>query len=316
MNLLKLVPAETKIDFIGKRWIVFCINTLLVLISIYSFVTKGFNLGIDFKGGIVIEANYQPGGQPQPVDMAPLREKLGALHMGEISLQTFGNDSTILLRVQQQEGDDNANSALVDRIKGTFGEGWHYARAESVGPTVGRELMHDGFMAIGFALLAIGAYVAFRFEWQFGLSALIRTCHDVFVSLGLISFLQLEFNLTTMAALMLLAGYSINDTVIIFDRIRETLRRYKQLPLIEVINLSVNRTLSRTVMTSTCTLSAIIPMLFLSHETLLNFTAVIVWGIVVGTVGSIYVASALLLYLPPLRRGQAPTAATAIGPAA
>jgi preprotein translocase SecF subunit len=205
--------------------------------------------------------------------------------------------------VQQQEGGDEANATATKSIRASLGDGWVYARAESVGPTVGRELLVDGIWAIALALLAVAVYVSFRFEWQFGVAALVCTFHDVIVSLGLICLLGLEFNLTTMAALMLLAGYSINDTVIVFDRLRENMRRYRKSSLREIINMSVNATLSRTIMTSGTTILAIAPMLFLASDTLLNFTAVITWGVFIGTFSSVYVAAALLLYLPPLHRG-------------
>jgi len=303
---LHLVPANTNIDFVGKRWVAFALTAILMVASVVSFSVKGFNLGIDFNGGILIEAAYMPEGTAATVDVADLRNRMATLELGEIALQTIGDDHTILLRVQQQEGDDSANNVAVEKIKTALGSGWTYARAESVGPTVGAELMRDGFMGISLAMLAIAIYVMVRFEWQFGVSALLCTFHDVFVSLGLISLLGLEFNLTTMAALMLLAGYSINDTVIVFDRIREELRRYKSLSLRDVINLSVNRTLSRTILTSSSTALVILPMLFLAHETLFDFTAVILWGILVGTYSSIYVAATFLIYMPPLRSVKAP----------
>jgi preprotein translocase SecF subunit len=194
------------------------------------------------------------------------------------------------------------------RIKETLGEGWSYNRAEAVGPTVGQELLQAGIMATIFALLAITAYVAFRFEWQFGVAALVATFHDVFVSLGLVALLGWEFNLTTVAALLLLAGYSVNDTVIVFDRIRENLRKYKSKPMTEIINLSVNATLARTILTSSTTAIAILPMFFLGGEGLINFTGVILFGILIGTFSSTYVAAALLLYMPPLRMGKPETA--------
>lgn len=311
MRHLRLVPDNTKFDFVGQRMPAFILSILLMLVGIGSLVTQGLNMGIDFRGGVLIDASYMPAAQAQAVDVAGLRTKLDGLNLGEVSLQTFGGNHTVLIRLQQQTGGDTANAQAVQTVKTALGEGWIYNRVESVGPTVGRELLIAGFMATGLALLGVSLYVMVRFEWQFGVSTMISTFHDVFVSLGLISLLGLEFNLTTMAALLLLAGYSINDTVIVFDRIRENMRRYKSAPLGEVINMSVNGTLGRTFMTSGTTLLAILPMLFFGGETLFGFTAVIVWGVVVGTFSSVYVASAVLLYMPEPRLGRQPVTSAA-----
>lgn len=310
MRLFKPIPHETKIDFVGKRYVAFALTLLLLGLAIFTVLYHSLNFGIDFKGGILIDATYKPQGNPAPVDVGPLREKLNELGLGEVSLQTFGGAETVLIRVQQQEGDENSMAA-VNNIKSALGEGWSYNRTESVGPTVGNELLKAGTYAIVLAILAIAGYVAFRFEWQFGVAAMTTIAHDIFVSLGLIALLGLEFNLTSVAALMLLAGKSINDTVIVFDRIRENLRKYKQMSLGEIINLSVNQTLSRTIFTTLTVLLAIVPMLFLGGESLISFTAIITWGMVVGTFSSIYVASALLLYLPPPHIGRNPAQAAA-----
>lgn len=300
MRLLKLVPDHTTIDFIGKRFVAFALTILVMLIGIGAVATKGLNFGIDFKGGILIDATYAAA----PVDVADLRARLGALNLGEVALQTFGDSHTIMMRVQRQDGGDEANTSAVESIKTTLGEGWTYNRSESVGPTVGNELLRMGLMANLLAIVGIGIYVAFRFEWQFGVAAMTMIFHDVLVSLGLIAALGLEFNLTSVAALLLLAGKSVNDTVIVFDRIRENLRRYKQMPLAEIINLSVNSTLSRTILTSVTVMLAILPMLFLGGAALFSFNIVIAWGIFIGTFSSIYVASSILIYLPPLRMGK------------
>ncbi len=305
MRLLKLIPHETHADFVGKRVIAFTFTLLLFVVAIGSLAIKGLNMGIDFRGGILIDASrLDENGQPGVVDVVALRGELQSLGLGEVALQTFGGDHNVLIRVQQQTGGDTANAEAIGKIKEALGTGWTYNRSESVGPTVGQELLWNGFWATLLAIAGITVYVVVRFEWQFGIAALASTFHDVFVSLGLVSFLGLEFNLTTVAALLLLAGYSVNDTVIVFDRIREVMRRYKKLDMKGIINQSVNATLSRTLLTSGLTLMAVLPMLFLGGETLINFTAVITWGIFVGTFSSIYVAAALLLYLPPLQMGR------------
>jgi preprotein translocase SecF subunit len=297
---IHFVPTNTHIDFVSKRWFAFSVTILLVLITIGALATKGLNLGIDFKGGILIEAR-----RDQSVDVANLRTEMEALKLGEVTLQQFGSDKDILIRVQRQEGGEKAQNAAIDSIRGKLGTGYDYRRVEVVGPTVGQELLHAGIMATLFAMIAIAIYVGVRFEWQFGVAALIATFHDVVVTVGFYAVTGLDFNLTAVAALLTLAGYSINDTVVVFDRIRETMRRSRAVDLRQIINDSVNQTLSRTIMTAGTTLLALFPLLVWGGSTLLNFSAALTWGILVGTYSSIYVASAFLLYLPPLRRMDA-----------
>ncbi len=294
---IHFIPADTKIDFVAKRWWAFSVTILLVLVTIGAVAVKGLNFGIDFKGGILIEAQA-----PTPVDTAALRTDLATLGLGEVTLQQFGGPNDVLIRVQRQEGGDAAQGKAVDTLRAHLGQGYEYRRVEVVGPTVGKELLHAGVLATLLAMAAISIYVGVRFEWQFGLAALIATFHDVIVTVGFFAVTQLDFNLTSVAALLTLAGYSINDTVVVFDRIRETMRRHKAHDLRVVINDSVNQTLSRTVMTAGTTLLALLPLVVMGGPTLINFSAALTWGIVVGTYSSIYVAAALLIYMPPLRR--------------
>ena len=293
---LHIIPSDTKIDFVAKRWWAFSVTILLVVITVVSLCIKGLNLGIDFKGGILIEAKA-----PQAVDMAALRNDLTTLNLGEVSLQQFGAPTDVLIRIQRQEGDEAAQMKAIQAVREKLGDIYEYRRIEVVGPTVGTELLHAGILATVLAMVAISIYVGVRFEWQFGLAALIATFHDVLTTVGMYSVLQLDFNLTAVAALLTLAGYSINDTVVVFDRIRETLRRQKATDLRVIINDSVNQTLSRTTMTAGTTLLALLPLVFMGGQTLINFSAALTWGILVGTYSSIYVAAALLLYMPPLR---------------
>lgn len=299
---IHIIPHDTKIDFVAKRWWAFSVTLLLLLISFASVATHGLNLGIDFKGGILIEAKLTQNGAPQAVDTAGLREELNQLGLGEVELQQFGSPDDVLIRIQRQEGDETAQTKAVQSVREKLGTSYEYRRVEVVGPTVGKELLHAGILATVFAMLAIAVYVAVRFEWQFGLAAFLATFHDVLVTVGFFSVLHLDFNLTAVAALLTLAGYSINDTVVVFDRIRETLRRQKATDLRVVINDSVNQTLSRTMMTAGTTLLALLPLVFMGGATLINFAAALTWGIFVGTFSSIYVAAALLIYMPPLHR--------------
>ena len=294
---IHFIPHDTKIDFVAKRWWAFSATILLMVITFGALATEGLNLGIDFKGGILIEAKAT-----HNVDTPVLREELNQLGLGEVELQQFGAPTDVLIRIQRQDGDEGAQMKAVQTVREKLGSEYEYRRVEVVGPTVGKELLHAGILATVLAMGAISLYVGMRFEWQFGLAALIATFHDVIVTVGFFAVLQLDFNLTAVAALLTLAGYSINDTVVVFDRIRETLRRQKATDLRAIINDSVNQTLSRTTMTAGTTLLALLPLVFMGGATLINFAAALTWGIFVGTFSSIYVAAALLIYMPPLRR--------------
>jgi preprotein translocase SecF subunit len=308
---LHFIPHDTKIDFVRLRWWAFSVTIILMLITVGSLAVKGLNFGIDFKGGILIEAKAA-----KAIDVGALRDELGTLNLGEVALQEFGSPDDVLIRIQRQEGDEAAQQRAIQSVRAKMGGDYEYRRVEVVGPTVGAELLHAGLLATGLAILAIALYVGVRFEWQFGVAAFIATLHDVFVTVGLYSLLQLDFNLTAIAALLTLAGYSINDTVVVFDRIREMLHRQKATDLSKVINDSVNQTLSRTMMTAGTTLLALLPLVFMGGPTLINFSLALTWGIVVGTYSSIYVAAALLIYMPPLRRIEvAPSVARKIAKA-
>jgi len=297
---IHFIPSDTKIDFVAKRWWAFSLTILLVIITLVALCIKGLNLGIDFKGGILMEIKSSTS-----IDMSSLRNELQSLNLGEVQLQQFGAPTDVLVRIQRQQGDEAIQMQTVQNIRDKLGTSYEYRRVEVVGPTVGKELLHAGILATVLAMLAISLYVGIRFEWQFGLAALIATFHDVLTTVGLYAVLQLDFNLTAVAALLTLAGYSINDTVVVFDRIRETLRRQKAVNLRDVINDSVNQTLSRTTMTAGTTLLALLPLVLMGGPTLINFSAALTWGILVGTYSSIYVAAALLLYMPALRRIEA-----------
>lgn len=300
MPLLRFLPEATNINFVGVRYYAFAIDGLLVLLSILSIALHGFNLGIDFTGGVLLEVK-----SPHVIDIGQMRAQVGALGFGESQLQYFGGgecetpiNSCVLIRVQAKAGQSGQSAAAA--IKDKLGTGFNYRRAEVVGPKVSQELFHAGVWATVLAVIAIAAWVAVRFEWQYGIGAVVATGHDVFVTAGLYSVFHMEFTLTSVAALLTLAGYSINDTVVVFDRIRENRRKYKRMSLGDLINLSTNQMLVRTILTSAATAVSIIPLLLFGGPTLFDFTAAILFGIVVGTFSSTYVAAALLLYLPAL----------------
>ena len=287
---LKLVPSDTSINFLKHRRIAFIFSLFLVASSIGLFVVKGLNLGIDFKGGILIEARNTTG----PADISGLRAGLGQLGLGDISLQEFGTPTDVLVRVQRQEGDEEAQIAAIAAISSTLGDSYDIRRTEFVGPTVGAELAEKGMLAVACALLAIMVYIWFRFEWQFSIAAILALAHDVLSTVGLFALTSFEFNLATVAAILTIAGYSINDTVVVFDRVRENLRRYKSYEIKDIINKSLNETLSRTVMTSFTTLLALLAITIFGGAVLRDFALAMIWGVLIGTYSSVFVAVGFL----------------------
>jgi preprotein translocase subunit SecF len=287
---LKLVPSDTKIDFMRLRLPALGMSSLLVLASIGIFLISGLNLGIDFKGGILIEARNMGG----PAAISDLRSDLEKLDLGDISLQGFGVETDVLIRVQRQEGDEKAQIAAIEAISKTLGSDYDVRRTEFVGPTVGAELAEKGMLAVGCALLAILIYIWFRFEWQFSIAAIIALGHDVISTIGLFALTAFEFNLATVAAILTIAGYSINDTVVVFDRVRENLRRYKSYEQRDILNKSLNETLSRTVMTSVTTMLALVAIVIFGGAVLRDFALAMIWGVLIGTYSSIFVAVGML----------------------
>jgi len=292
-----LIPASVNIQFISRRKLFFVFSALLIAASIGLFLTRGLNYGIDFKGGIMIEVRTDG-----PADLSSMRSRLSGLGLGDVELQEFGAPTDVLIRLQKQEGGEQAQAKAVERVKKVLGGKVDYRRTEFVGPKVSEELFWDGVSAVGFAILAILVYIWFRFEWQFGLGAVTALVHDVLSTIGLFALLGLEFNLSTVAAVLTIAGYSINDTVVIFDRVRENLRKYKTKPLPELLNRSINETLSRTVMTSVTTLLALLALYFLGGEVIRGFSLAMIWGVVIGTYSSVSLAVPMLLYMKLARR--------------
>lgn len=297
MALAKYFPAAPKIDFVGARYFAFALTGLLFIAVIVSLSIRGLNYGIDFQGGILIEAQSQ-----QKIDIADVRKRVAALNLGDVQVQNVGGDRGVMIRAERPPGDENAQAKAIEDIKKALGPGFDIRRQEFVGPKVSESLFRDGMIATGLALLMIAIYVWIRFEWQFGVAGLVATAHDVTMALGVYSITGLEFDLTAIAALLTLAGYSINETIVIFDRLRENMRRYKKTDFKELINISVNQNLFRTMMTGGATLVAVLPMLIFGGESLFAFTLAIVFGIVTGTYSAIYVSSSLLIYMPHIRR--------------
>jgi len=303
MRPLIVIRHVPKIDFM--RWHIygFAFSLALTALTVGLFVTRGLNYGIDFIGGTLIEARVTSGA----ADLAAMRAKLDALHIGEASLQTFGSPDDVLIRLPQQSGGDAAQTKVVQMVRDALGPGIEYRRTEVVGPSVGSELIRAGVLATVLALGAILIYIWFRFEWQFGVGATIATLHDVITTVGLFAIFQLEFNLTTLAAILTIAGYSINDTVVIYDRVRESMRKYRTMPLRDLINLALNETLSRTILTVSTVALAVLALLFFGGEVLRGFSIAMLWGIVIGTYSSLFIAAPILYYVQPNRRAIART---------
>ena len=290
---LRIVPADTKIDFIGKRNLAHVFSAVLMVLSVGFFAVKGLNYGIDFKGGILMEVRT-----PGPANLPQLRRKLSGLGLGEVALQEFGEPTDVLIRVERQPGGEKAQQRAVDTVKQALGSDIaSYRRVESVGPKVGDELIRAGIIAVILSILVIMVYVWFRFEWQFSIGAVVALTHDVISTIGIFSVIGLEFNLATVAAILTIAGYSINDTVVVFDRIRENLRKYKTMGVQELLNLSINQTLSRTILTSVTTLLALFAIFFFGGEVIADFAFALIWGVLIGTYSSIWIASPILLFL-------------------
>jgi preprotein translocase SecF subunit len=311
MALLRFLPEDTNIDFVGARYFAFAIDGLLLVISIVSILWQGFNMGLDFTGGVQMQVKYT-----QAIDIGHMRGTVDKLGFNDAEIQYIGSgqcdqpaNSCVLIRVQPKA--DQSGNGVQQTIRDALGKGYSFPDTQVIGPKVSSELFHAGVEATLLAIIFIAIYVALRFEWQYGIGAAVATGHDVLVTAGLYSILHMDFTLTSIAALLTLAGYSINDTVVVFDRIRENRRKYKRTGLAELINLSTNQMLTRTILTSAATAISIVPMLLFGGPTLFDLTAAILFGIVIGTFSSTYVAAALLLYLPAPAGTQTGDAATA-----
>lgn len=298
MRLISLVPINTKINFMRFRKTAAIFSLFLCVASAGIFFTKGLNFGIDFRGGILIEVRTEG-----PANMSQLRSSLSGLGLGEVQLQEFGQPTDVLIRIERQAGGEKAQLVAVEKAKKALGDKVDYRRTEFVGPKVGGELIEAGITAVLLALGAMLVYIWFRFEWQFGVGAVVALLHDVVLTIGVFALLGLEFNLSTVAAILTIAGYSINDTVVVYDRVRENLRKFKQMPLGELLNLSINATLSRTLLTSVTTLLALMALYLFGGEVLRGFSFAMIWGVVVGTYSSIFIAVPLLVYMNLRRSG-------------
>jgi len=293
VRLLRIVPDDTKFDFMRFRRISFPLSAILSILAIVLYFTAGLNFGIDFKGGTLVEVQTQG-----PADLARMRAALNALDLGEVQLQQFGAENDVLIRVAQQPGGDTAQQEAVQKVRGALGSDITYRRVEVVGPRVSSELLSYGIIGLMLAILGILIYLWFRFEWQFALGAMIANTHDLVLTIGFMSLFRIDFDLTSIAALLTILGYSLNDTVVIYDRIREMLRRYKKMPMADLLNISVNSTLSRSIITHLTTTLALAALWVFGGNAIHSFTSTMMFGVVlVGTYTSIFIAAPILIYL-------------------
>jgi preprotein translocase SecF subunit len=309
---LKLVPTETRVDFFRIWKITFGASMLAMVASIILFLTAGLNFGIDFRGGTTIRTE-----SAQPVDVGAYRSAISPLGLGDVSITevfdpTFAADQNVaMIRIQAQEGQESVSVEVVQDVEAALLEldpSITFPSVESVGPKVSGELVQSAIIAVSLALAAVLFYIWLRFEWQFSLGAVAALVHDVVLTIGIFSLLQIRFDLAIIAALLTIVGYSLNDTVVVFDRVRENLRKYKKKDLKEVLNLSINETLSRTVMTSVTTLLALLSLYVLGGDVIRGFVFAMIWGVIVGTYSSVFVASAVLLFLGVKRDWSKPDA--------
>jgi len=309
---LRLVPQDTAIDFFSRWKLWLGISGVMIMVALGSFAVQGLNFGIDFKGGTTIRTQ-----SAEPVNVAQYREAIGDLGLGDVTITevfdpTFGPDENVaMIRIQAQEGSESVSPEVIAEVESALQSvvpGIAFTSVESVGPKVSGELIQAAIIAIALAITAVLIYIWLRFEWQFAVGAVIALVHDVALTVGVFSEFQIQFDLAIIAALLTIVGYSLNDTVVVFDRVRENLRKYKKRPLREVLNLSINETLSRTIMTSVTTLLALLALYALGGDVIRGFVFAMIWGVLIGTYSSIFVASTMLMWLGVKRDWTKPDA--------
>ncbi|MCW1956487.1 protein translocase subunit SecF [uncultured Lentibacter sp.] len=311
---LRLVPAETKWDFFERYKLWLGISAFMMVVAFASFALQGLNYGIDFRGGTTIRTDSR-----MEIDIAGYRSAIEPLQLGDITITevfdpSFGADKNVaMIRIQAQDGEEAVTSAVIEAVEKALqaqAPDITFSSVESVGPKVSGELIQTAIIAVVLAIGAVLIYIWLRFEWQFAVGAVVALVHDVLLTIGIFSELQIRFDLAIIAALLTIVGYSLNDTVVVFDRVRENLRKYKQKPLKEVMNISINETLSRTMMTSVTTLLALIALFVLGGDVIRGFVFAMIWGVIVGTYSSIFVASTILLWLGVKRDWSKPSDTT------
>lgn len=303
MRPIRILTTVPRIPFMRFRTAGLAVAVVITLGTALLVALGSLNFGIDFRGGIMMEVRTQG-----PADLSAMRSTVGGAGVGEVALQGFGAPNDVLLRIPRQDGGEAAQMAAVQKVRTALGSGFEFRRVEVVGPKVGEELIQAGTIATLLAILAIAVYVWLRFEWQFAIGAMVSTLHDVVATIGLFALFGLEFNTSTVAAILLIAGYSINDTVVIYDRVRENLRKYKTMPIEQLFDLSLNETLSRTILTGGTTACALLALFIFGGEVIRDFSGAMLFGVFIGTYSSLMVATPILTYFQP-RRGEDAAAA-------
>jgi len=291
LGIGRYLRPDTKIKFMWLRRYSFTLSSLLVIASMALFATVNMNLGIDFKGGSLIEVQAKA----ETADIGGIRDALSDLNLGDVQVQGFGTERDVLIRIESQGAGDNAEQSVITLVRGVLETDYDIRRVEVVGPTVSGELATAGTIAVLAALAAILVYIWLRFEWQFALGAIIATTHDVLLTIGMFVITGLEFNLSSIAAILTIVGYSLNDTVVVYDRVRENLRRYKKMPIPELLDMSMNQTLPRTILTSVTTLLALFALFIFGGEVLRSFVSAMIFGVIIGTYSSIFIAAPILI---------------------
>lgn len=286
-------PHGTRLPFMDYKGLCVALSIIAMVLSFGVILIKGFNYGVDFKGGSLIEVRAKSG----KADIGVMRDKLATLGLGDVQIQSFGSEADALIRIEQQPGEEEAQQAAANKVLDTLGSDYEQRRIEVVGPAVSSELRTTGLIAVLASIAAIVTYVWFRFEWQFSVGVVLGLFHDVLVTAGIFSLFQLAFDLSIVAALLTILGYSVNDSVVVADRIRENLRKYKKMPLTELLNLSINETLSRTILTGVTTIAVLFALFFLGGEVMQNFTFAMLFGVIIGTYSSIFISAPVIDYL-------------------
>jgi len=311
MKLLRLAPENTKFPFMRFRRVSYPFSALLSIVSVVLFLTWGMNFGIDFSGGTLIELRAKSG----PADVAALRDIAEHMDVGDVEVQGFGSPSEVTLRFGVQPGGEGAQEAAVNRVKEAIGNDYDIRRIEVVGPRVSGELVQSGTLGVVIAIIAVLCYLWFRFEWQFAVGAIIATMHDLLLTVGFFSITQLEFNTTSIAAILTIVGYSLNETVVVLDRIREMMKKFRKIPTDELIDRSVNAVLPRTIMTATTVFLALLSLVVFGGQVIRSFSLAMMWGVFVATYSSVFICSPMLIYLGLRGEGQEPAATPEAKPA-
>jgi preprotein translocase subunit SecF len=293
MKLLRLAPEDTKFGFMRFRRISYPFSAVMSIVSVLMFLYVGMNFGIDFSGGTLMELRATSG----QADLSALRDLGGKLGLGDVEVQAFGAQSDVTMRMRVQPGGDAAQQAAVEKVRGALGTAYEFRRVEVVGPRVSGELVQSGTLGVCLSIIAVLTYLWFRFEWQFAVGAVIATMHDLLLTVGFFSITQLEFNTTSIAAILTIVGYSLNEAVVVLDRIREMMRKYKRMPIPEMIDVSINAVLPRTIMTATTVFLALLSLVIFGGHVIRSFSLAMMWGIFVGTYSSVFICSPILIYL-------------------